>query len=64
LWVREWFARYRPVAFSHAPDRCSLRGHLRGRLATVLPMAVRLLVLKSDGAMLVHADTGGYGPQK
>ncbi len=34
-----------------------------GRLATVLPMAVRLLVLKSDGSMMVHADTGGYKPQ-
>jgi RecB family endonuclease NucS len=34
-----------------------------GRLATVLPMAVRLLVLKSDGSVMVHADTGGYKPQ-
>ena len=34
-----------------------------GRLATVLPMAVRLLVLKSDGSMMVHADSGGYKPQ-
>ena len=35
----------------------------RGRLSTVLPMAVRLLVLKSDGSMMVHADSGGYKPQ-
>ena len=34
-----------------------------GRLSTVLPMAVRLLVLKSDGSMMVHADSGGYKPQ-
>jgi RecB family endonuclease NucS len=33
-----------------------------GRLTTVLPMAVRLLVIKSDGAVLVHADHGGYKP--
>ena len=34
-----------------------------GRLATALPMAVRLLVLKSDGSVMVHADSGGYKPQ-
>ncbi|HEX2703706.1 MAG TPA: endonuclease NucS [Solirubrobacteraceae bacterium] len=34
-----------------------------GRLATVLPMAVRLLVLKADGSVMVHADSGGYKPQ-
>jgi hypothetical protein len=34
-----------------------------GRLSTVLPMAVRLLVLKADGSMMVHADSGGYKPQ-
>src|ERR1700690_165308 len=34
-----------------------------GRLSTVLPSAVRLLVLKSDGSMMVHADSGGYKPQ-
>ena len=33
-----------------------------GRLATVLPMAVRLLVLKSDGSVMVHSDAGGYKP--
>ena len=30
-----------------------------GRLTAVLPMALRLLMLKSDGSVLVHADTGG-----
>jgi hypothetical protein len=34
-----------------------------GRLSTVLPMAVRLLVMKSDGSIMVHADSGGYKPQ-
>ena len=33
-----------------------------GRLSTTLPMAVRLLVLKADGSLLVHADSGGYKP--
>jgi RecB family endonuclease NucS len=34
-----------------------------GRLDTVLPMAVRLLVLKADGSVMVHSDSGGYKPQ-
>lgn len=34
-----------------------------GRLDAVLPEAVRLLMLKSDGSFLVHADTGGFKPQ-
>jgi RecB family endonuclease NucS len=34
-----------------------------GRLSTVLPPAVRLLVLKADGSVMVHADSGGYKPQ-
>lgn len=33
-----------------------------GRLGTVLPEAVRLLMLKADGSVLVHADAGGYKP--
>lgn len=33
-----------------------------GRLTAVLPEAVRLLILKSDGSVLVHDDTGGYKP--
>jgi endonuclease len=33
-----------------------------GRLVTTLPMAVRLLVLKSDGSAMVHSDSGGYKP--
>jgi RecB family endonuclease NucS len=34
-----------------------------GRLATTLPLAVRLLVLKADGSVMVHSDSGGYKPQ-
>ncbi len=34
-----------------------------GRLTAVLPEALRLLMIKSDGSLLVHADTGGYKPQ-
>jgi RecB family endonuclease NucS len=33
-----------------------------GRLDAHLPEAVRLLMLKSDGSVLVHADSGGYKP--
>ena len=41
--------------------RCEVR--YTGRLSTVLPEALRLLMLKSDGSVMVHADTGGYKPQ-
>jgi endonuclease len=34
-----------------------------GRLTAVLPEALRLLMIKSDGAVMVHADTGGFKPQ-
>jgi endonuclease len=33
-----------------------------GRLDTILPEAVRLLMFKADGSVLVHADAGGYKP--
>jgi endonuclease len=33
-----------------------------GRLTAVLPEAVRLLIFKEDGSVLVHADAGGYKP--
>jgi RecB family endonuclease NucS len=33
-----------------------------GRLDAFLPEAVRLLMIKSDGSVLVHADSGGYKP--
>jgi endonuclease len=40
--------------------RCEVR--YTGRLSAVLPEAVRLLMVKSDGSVLVHADSGGYKP--
>jgi endonuclease len=40
--------------------RCEVR--YSGRLSAVLPEALRLLVFKADGSVLVHADTGGYKP--
>jgi endonuclease len=33
-----------------------------GRLNARLPEAVRLLVFKADGSVLVHDDAGGYKP--
>ena len=40
--------------------RCEVR--YTGRLEAVLPESTRLLILKSDGSVLVHADAGGYKP--
>jgi RecB family endonuclease NucS len=40
--------------------RCSV--DYVGRLTAHLPEAVRLLVCKADGSLLVHSDTGGYKP--
>jgi RecB family endonuclease NucS len=33
-----------------------------GRLSAVLPEALRLIMVKSDGSVMVHADHGGYKP--
>ena len=33
-----------------------------GRLTAHLPMATRLIVVKADGSVLVHADGGSYKP--
>src|SRR5215207_7935181 len=33
-----------------------------GRLTAHLPEALRLIVVKADGSVLVHADAGGYTP--
>jgi RecB family endonuclease NucS len=40
--------------------RCEVR--YTGRLSAFLPEATRLLLLKEDGSVLVHADAGGYKP--
>lgn len=41
--------------------RCEVR--YTGRLDALLPEALRLIMIKSDGSVMVHADTGGYKPQ-
>src|ERR671916_877189 len=41
--------------------RCEV--NYSGRLSARLPEALRLLMIKSDGSVMVHADTGGYKPQ-
>jgi endonuclease len=33
-----------------------------GRLAAYLPESTRLVIVKADGSVLVHADAGGYKP--
>ena len=40
--------------------RCAVR--YTGRLNATLPESTRLLIIKSDGSVLVHADAGGYKP--
>jgi endonuclease len=40
--------------------RCQVR--YSGRLSALLPEALRLIIVKADGAVLVHADAGGYKP--
>ncbi|MCA1682834.1 MAG: endonuclease NucS [Actinobacteria bacterium] len=40
--------------------RCEVR--YSGRLDALLPEALRLIMIKADGSVLVHADTGGYKP--
>ena len=40
--------------------RCEVR--YTGRLTATLPESTRLLMLKDDGSVLVHADAGGYKP--
>jgi endonuclease len=41
--------------------RCEVR--YSGRLNALLPEAVRLVMLKSDGSVMVHSDAGGYKPE-
>ncbi|HVS28802.1 MAG TPA: endonuclease NucS [Solirubrobacteraceae bacterium] len=41
--------------------RCEVR--YEGRLTALLPEALRLVIFKADGSVMVHADCGGYKPQ-
>lgn len=34
-----------------------------GRVSSILPMATRLIMWKSDGSIMVHSDAGGYKPE-
>jgi endonuclease len=40
--------------------RCEVR--YSGRLNALLPEAIRVIMIKADGSVLVHADAGGYKP--
>jgi RecB family endonuclease NucS len=40
--------------------RCEVR--YTGRLDALLPEALRLIMIKSDGSVMVHADHGGFKP--
>jgi endonuclease len=40
--------------------RCEVR--YTGRLTAVLPESTRLVMIKADGSVLIHADAGGYKP--
>jgi len=50
--------RFRPVRLIVA--RCEVR--YTGRLNAYLRESTRLLMVKNDGSVLVHADAGGYKP--
>ena len=41
--------------------RCEVR--YSGRLQALLPEALRLVVIKADGSVMVHSDAGGYKPE-
>src|ERR1700751_3312743 len=51
-------SRFRGVRLIVA--RCEVR--YAGRVSALLPEAVRLLMIKDDGSVLVHDDAGGYKP--
>ncbi len=40
--------------------RCTVK--YEGRLESVLPEALRVLMVKSDGCVCIHSDTGAYKP--
>ncbi|HEY3200412.1 MAG TPA: endonuclease, partial [Actinomycetes bacterium] len=40
--------------------RCSV--DYEGRLSARLPSAVRLIMVKADGSVLIHSDGGSYKP--
>jgi endonuclease len=56
--MSETDSRFRGVRLIVA--RCEVK--YAGRVSALLPEAVRLLMLKADGSVLVHDDAGGYKP--
>lgn len=40
--------------------RCSVE--YSGRLSTTLPEALRLIMVKADGSVMIHSDAGGFKP--
>ncbi len=56
--VRDRDYGFRPMRLVVA--RCTVT--YSGRLDAYLPEAVRLLMFKADGSVLVHTDSGGYKP--
>ena len=49
-----------PADASDRVARCAV--DYTGRLTARLPEALRLVMIKADGSVLVHADAGGYKP--
>src|SRR6185437_1223493 len=56
---RHWLVRNR-VRRCDSSSRCSV--DYDGRLTAHLPSALRLLIVKADGSVLVHSDGGSYKP--
>jgi RecB family endonuclease NucS len=61
LWSSARFGTYGSEPMRLIVARCEVT--YTGRVTAVLPEALRLLMIKSDGSVMVHADTGGYKPQ-
>ena len=51
---------YPPLSMRLVIARCSV--DYRGRLAAHLPSATRLIMVKADGCVSIHADGGAYKP--
>jgi endonuclease len=54
------YGDYGPTPMRLIVARCSVE--YSGRLSARLPEALRLVMMKADGSVLVHADAGGYKP--
>src|SRR2546423_3668581 len=52
--------QYGPPTMRLVVARCEVL--YTGRLTARLPEALRLLMLKADGSLLVHDDAGGFRP--